>query len=312
MIPASKKAFLVTNLVPGTHYDLCVLATWDDTATTLTGTSVLGCTHFFTHDDFPQCQTLPSQLLGGTMILAVGGLIVATLLVFIVILMVRYKAAPMGKLISVSDTYAQTNGGRLGQNGLLMLRPQPPPEPDIKAEVARQNEVVDFRCGSLQGSLTSSSSSSGSMAEGSYSLSGTLPNILMSALPKPRCRVDNLLGAFNSLELQCHETGASGSAMMTKAHTDKEPLLGRMLDSSLSRLLMLPLDFKPKRSTSFDMGDVTGTGASQLCSKPHRISSVWTRRSLSVNGMLQCEGEGDTGGSKATVDSTDWVMESTV
>lgn len=320
MIPASNKAFLVTNLVPGTRYDLCVLATWDDTATTLTGTNVVGCTHFFTHDDYPQCQTLPSQMLGGTMILAVGGIIVATLLVFIVILMVRYKAAdtdgPMGKLISVSDTYAQTNGGRLGQNGLLMLRPQPPPEPNIKAKVARQDEVVDFKCGSLQGSLTSSSSSSGSMVEGSYSLNSTLPNIWMSALSKPRCNLDNLLGAFTSLELrgaQCRETGASSSVMMTKPHTDREPLLGRMLDSSLSRLLMLPLDSKPKRSMSFDMGDVTGTGASQLRSKPHRISSVWTKRSLSVNGMLQCEEEeGDTGGSRGAIDSTDWVLESTV
>ncbi|XP_026196607.1 leucine-rich repeat and fibronectin type-III domain-containing protein 2 [Anabas testudineus] len=325
MIPASSKAFLVTNLVSGTRYDLCVLAAWDDTATTLTATNVVGCTHFFTQDDYPQCQSLPSQLLGGTMILVVGGIIVATLLVFIVILMVRYKAAdnepPVGKLTSVSDTHSQTNGGRMGQNGLLMPQSQPQPqlqsEPKVKAKVTLQDEVVEFKCGSLQSSLTSSSSSSGS-GGGTYSPNSTLASIWRSAQSKPRSNLDHLLGAFTSLELRgAHgrDPGPSSSTTTTaaKPHTDKEPLLGRTLDSSLSRLLMLPLDSKPRRSQSFDMGDVTGAGGAQLCNKPRRISSIWTKRSLSVNGMLlQCEEEGDTGGSKGTIDSADWVMESTV
>lgn len=325
MIPASSKAFLVTNLVSGTRYDLCVLAAWDDTATTLTATNVVGCTHFFTQDDYPQCQSLPSQLLGGTMILVVGGIIVATLLVFIVILMVRYKAAdndpPMGKLTGVSDTHSQTNGGRLGQNGLLMPQSQPhpqlQPESKVKAKVTLQDEVVEFKCGSLQSSLTSTSSSSGS-GEGSFSPNSTLASIWRSAQSKPRSNLDHLLGAFTSLELRgAHgprDPGPSSSgapAAAAKPQTDKEPLLGRTLDSSLSRLLMLPLDSKPRRSQSFDMGDVTG--AAQLYNKPRRISSIWTKRSLSVNGMLlQCEEEGDTGGSKGTIDSADWVMESTV
>lgn len=320
MIPASSKAFLLTNLVSGARYDLCVLAAWDDTATTLTATNVVGCTHFFTQDDYPQCQSLPNQLLGGTMILVVGGIIVATLLVFIVILMVRYKAAdtetPVGKLTSVSDTHSQTNGGRLGQNGLLMSQSQP--EQKVKAKVTLQDEVVEFKCGSLQSSLTSSSSSSGSVAGGSYSANTTLANIWRSAHSKPRSNLDHLLGAFTSLELrraQGCDPGASSSTVMmaVKPHTDREPLLGRTLDSSVSRLLMLPLDCKPKRSQSFDMGDVTSARAAQLCNKPRRISSIWTKRSLSVNGMLlQSEEEGDTGESKGTIDSADWVMESTV
>uniref|UniRef100_A0A8C5DQE6 Leucine-rich repeat and fibronectin type-III domain-containing protein 2 n=1 Tax=Gouania willdenowi TaxID=441366 RepID=A0A8C5DQE6_GOUWI len=124
MIPAASKAFLVTNLVSGTRYDLCVLAAWDDTATTLTATNIVGCTHFYTVDDYTRCQSLPSQLLGGTMILVVGGIIVATLLVFIIILMVRYKSADaeprVDKLSNVSETHSQINGGRLGPNGLLL------------------------------------------------------------------------------------------------------------------------------------------------------------------------------------------------
>ncbi|CAI5770801.1 Hypothetical predicted protein [Podarcis lilfordi] len=95
MIPATNKAFVVNNLVSGTGYDLCVLAMWDDTATTLTATNIVGCAQFYTKEDYPQCQSMHSQFLGGTMILIIGGIIVATLLVFIVVLMVRYKETPM-------------------------------------------------------------------------------------------------------------------------------------------------------------------------------------------------------------------------
>ncbi|XP_076128547.1 leucine-rich repeat and fibronectin type-III domain-containing protein 2 isoform X3 [Alosa pseudoharengus] len=346
MIPASSKAFHVTNLVSGTKYDLCVLAAWDDTATTLTATNVVGCVQFFTRDDYPQCQSLHSQLLGGTMILVVGGVIVATLLVFIVILMVRYKVGdngepPASKLTNVSDTYSQTNGGRLGQNGM----PMPPLRPSssvsagsagsamAKPKVTMRDEVVEFKCGSLQSSLTSSDSSdsdsldgdggggrrgAGGGRDGSYSPNSALASIWRSATPKPRTNLDQLLGAFNSLDLRSQAGGACGpstsSSSAAAPPTDKEPLLGRTLDSRLSRLLMLPLDSRPKRSHSFDMGDFAASTGQQLCSYPRRISSIWTKRSLSVNGMLlQCDEELDTGGSKGTIDSgSDWVMESTV
>lgn len=323
MIPASSKTFLVTNLVSGSRYDLCVLAAWDDTATTLTATNVVGCTHFFTHDDYPLCQSLPVQLLGGSMVLVVGGIIVATLLVFIVILMVRYKAAdpesPLGKLTLVSDIHSQTNGGRLGQNGLLVSRSQPWPEANVKAKVTLQDEVVEFKCGSLQSSLTSSSDSSGSTVDrGSYSPNSTLANIWRSAHSKDRPNLDHLLGAFASVDLRGGQREApapgdatTAAAVSMKTHTDREPLLRRTLDSGLSRLLKL--DSGPKRSQSFDMGVVKGVGTSKLYSKPRRISSIWTRRSLSVNGMLyQREEDEETCGSKLTLDSADWVVESTV
>ncbi|KAJ8377744.1 hypothetical protein AAFF_G00254170 [Aldrovandia affinis] len=335
MIPASSKSFLVTNLVSGTQYDLCVLAAWEDTATTLTATNVVGCAQFFTRDDYAQCQSLRSHFLGGTMILVVGGVIVATLLVFIVILMVRYKAGgeeddggprPVGKLPRVIDTYSQTNGGRMLRNGLLPAKAKP--------KVTLRNEVVEFRCGSLQSSLSSSSSSSaaGGPAGGGgrdgdgYSLhsqEGAPSGKWRSASSKARPNLDNLLGAFTSLELRGHgreagpSSGGASVAAATAPPTDKEPLLGRTLDSTLSRLLMLPLDSKPKRSHSFDMGDVAcgggGDAPSQLCSYPRRISRIWTKRSLSVNGMLlQYDEEGDMDGSKGALESAEWVMESTV
>uniref|UniRef100_A0A8C6S6E1 Leucine-rich repeat and fibronectin type-III domain-containing protein 2 n=1 Tax=Neogobius melanostomus TaxID=47308 RepID=A0A8C6S6E1_9GOBI len=317
MIPASSQSFLLTNLVSGTRYDLCVLAAWDDTATTLTATNVVGCTNFFTLDEYPQCQAMPSQLLGGTMILVVGGVIVATLLVFIVILMVRYKAAegePLGKLSGLTDTHSQTNGGRLGPNGLLLPQVQAPRllEPQEKVAVTLQEEVVQFKCGSLQSSLTSSSSSSGSMPRDSYSPNTTLSHIWRSA-PNPRQNLDHLLGALTALELrrdQPRNTVASGSASVKLTNpVEQEPLLGRTLDSRLSRLLLMPLE-RPRRSQSFDMGD-SGAG-SRRSSRPRRLSRIWTKRSMSVNGtLLQSEEEADSGGSRDTLDS-DWVLESTV
>lgn len=318
MIPASSQSFLLTNLVSGTRYDLCVLAAWDDTATTLTATNVVGCTNFFTLDEYPQCQAMPSQLLGGTMILVVGGIIVATLLVFIVILMVRYKATegePLGKLSGLIDTHSQTNGGRLGPNGLLLpqTRSPQPQEPQEKVAVTMQEEVVQFKCGSLQSSLTSSSSSSGSIPRDSYSPNTTLAHIWRSA-PKPRQNLDHLLGALTALEIrrdQPRDIIASGSASVRLTNpVEHEPLLGRTLDSRLSRLLLLPLE-RPRRSQSFDMGD--SSAGSRRCSRPRRISRIWTKRSMSVNGtLLQSEEETDPGGSRGTLDSSDWVLESTV
>ncbi|XP_066532745.1 leucine-rich repeat and fibronectin type-III domain-containing protein 2 [Hoplias malabaricus] len=339
MIPASSKAFLVNNLVSGTRYDLCVLAAWDDSATTLTATSVVGCVQFFTRDDYPQCQSMHGQLLGGTMILVVGGVIVATLLVFIVILMVRYKAGeggagegaelPVSKLSDVSETYSQTNGGRLGPNGVLL----PPLKP--KPKVTMRDEVVEFKCGSLQSSISSASSASSSSsssdsldAGGSYSPNSALASIWRSANPKPRGNLDQLLGAINSLELrgQTRETpppaasAVSGVPAASTAPgappalppTDKEPLLGRMLDSRLSKLL-LPVDCKPKRSHSFDMGEIAASTGAQLSNYQRRLSNIWTKRSLSINGMLlKCDEDGETGSSKGTLESADWVMESTV
>lgn len=319
MIPASSQSFLLTNLVSGTRYDLCVLAAWDDSATTLTATNVVGCTNFFTLDEYPQCQAMSSQLFGGTMILVVGGIIVATLLVFIVILMVRYKATEgegaLGKLSGLTDTHSQTNGGRLGPNGLLLpqVRAPRPMEPQEKVAVALQEEVVQFKCGSLQSSLTSSSSSSGSMPRDTYSPNSTLAHIWRSA-PKPRQNLDNLLGALTALELRRDhsrdtETSTSATVRLTNP-VEHEPLLGRTLDSRLSRLLLMPLE-RPRRSQSFDMGD-SGAG-SRHSRKPRRISRIWTKRSMSVNGtLLQSEDETDPGDSRSALDSSDWVLESTV
>uniref|UniRef100_A0A1A8FD34 Leucine-rich repeat and fibronectin type-III domain-containing protein 2 n=1 Tax=Nothobranchius korthausae TaxID=1143690 RepID=A0A1A8FD34_9TELE len=330
MIPRTHRAFAVTNLVPGVQYDLCVLAIWDDTATTLTATNIVGCVQFITRDEYPQCQSLHSGFMGGTMILVIGGIIVATLLVFIIILMVRYKVTSgiqTSKMPSVSNTYSQTNGGVNRFNGA-------PPQVKSTVVVMRE-EMVEFKCGSLQSSLSSSSSSSNSLESQTgrgtgdcYSVRGSECGTVPGGGKfrrhghgaKARQNLDHLLGAFTSLELRSaakEHQGASGSSATQNAMTavgvvpptDKEPLLGRAESTTmLGRLLGFPQEGKPKRSHSFDMGHV-GT-AQCRGSQPRRISNIWTKRSLSVNGMLlQYD---DSEDEKPTFESSEWVMESTV
>lgn len=310
------------------QYDLCVLAIWEDTATTLTATNVVGCVQFITREDYAQCQSLHSGFLGGTMILVIGGVIVATLLVFIIILMVRYKVTSgiqTNKLPTMNNTYSQTNGGLNRFNGA-------PPQVKSTVVVMRE-EMVEFKCGSLQSSLSSSSSSSNSLdsqtgraAGDRYSLQGSECNTLPSSKfrrhghgAKTRQNLDHLLGAFNSLELRGvardHQgnagplTTTSNALVAVAPLSDKEPLLGRAESTTmLGRLLGLPQESKPKRSHSFDMGHVGATQCRN--SYPRRISNIWTKRSLSVNGMLlQYD---DSEDEKPTCDSSEWVMESTV
>lgn len=321
----TNRAFVVTNLVPGMQYDLCVLAIWEDTATTLTATNIVGCVQFVTSEDYPQCQSLHSGFLGGTMILVIGGIIVAILLVFIIILMVRYKVTSgiqITKLPNVSNTYSQTNGGLNRFNGA-------PPQVKSTVVVMRE-EMVEFKCGSLQSSLSSSSSSSNSLdshtgrgTSDRYSMQGsecsTLP-IRKFRRHGAKANLDHLLGAFTSLEMRAvtkDHHGASvpsttSNTMMTVAMvppSDKEPLLGRAESTTmLGRLLGLPQEGKPKRSHSFDMGHV---GVAQCRSNyPRRISNIWTKRSLSVNGMLLQYDESED--EKPTCETSEWVMESTV
>ncbi|XP_062863042.1 leucine-rich repeat and fibronectin type-III domain-containing protein 5 [Trichomycterus rosablanca] len=96
MIPPTSKNFLVNNLAAGTQYDLCVLAIYDDAVTSLTATRVVGCVQFTTESEYLRCHFMQSQFLGGTMILIIGGIIVASVLVFIIILMIRYRVCMRG------------------------------------------------------------------------------------------------------------------------------------------------------------------------------------------------------------------------
>ncbi|CAG04613.1 unnamed protein product, partial [Tetraodon nigroviridis] len=91
ILPSTSDRFLLKNLVSGVDYNLCVLAIFDDTVTSLAATKVLGCASFSTKDVYPACRSLQAHFLGGTLTILVGGVVVVTLLVFTVALMVRHR-----------------------------------------------------------------------------------------------------------------------------------------------------------------------------------------------------------------------------
>ncbi|XP_030622049.1 leucine-rich repeat and fibronectin type III domain-containing protein 1-like protein [Chanos chanos] len=124
MIPASHKLFMLSDLASSRDYDLCVLAVYDDGVTTLTATRLVGCVGFTTEREYRHCRPLHDQFLGGTMIIVIGGIIVASVLVFIFILLMKYKLHSnhyKQKAARVTNVCSQTNGG---QSGAV---PGPPP-----------------------------------------------------------------------------------------------------------------------------------------------------------------------------------------
>lgn len=102
MIPPTSKSILVNNLAAGTNYDLCVLAIYDDQVTSLTATRVIGCIHFTTEPQYLRCHFMQSQFLGGTIVVIIGGIIVASVLAFIIFLIVRYRVCNQGDTDKVS------------------------------------------------------------------------------------------------------------------------------------------------------------------------------------------------------------------
>lgn len=139
IVPAGSRHLLLKHLVPSVEYDLCVLAIFDDAATSLAATHLLGCAQFATREAYPDCRSLHAHFLGGTLTVIVGGVIVATLLVFTVVMMVKYKvcgsARGEGLPPKVTHVCSQTNGGG-PPNGLLPQR-TPPKERGPKHRRAR-------------------------------------------------------------------------------------------------------------------------------------------------------------------------------
>lgn len=105
------------NLVAGVDYNLCVLAIFDDTVTSLAATKVLGCATFSTKDFYPACRSLHAHFLGGTLTILVGGVVVVTLLVFTVALMVRHRVCNHGDHMICHDGNAEAGGGACCQSG---------------------------------------------------------------------------------------------------------------------------------------------------------------------------------------------------
>ncbi|XP_018085688.1 leucine-rich repeat and fibronectin type III domain-containing protein 1-like protein [Xenopus laevis] len=150
MIPSSSKSFFLSDLVSSRNYDLCVLAVYDDGTTALTATRVIGCVQFTTEQEYKQCRSLHAQFLGGTMIIIIGGIIVASVLVFIFILLMKYKVYnnhPKSKPAKVTNVCSQTNGsqsGTMGRSSSKVNERRDSVLPDISGTSVKGKTIVDL------------------------------------------------------------------------------------------------------------------------------------------------------------------------
>ncbi|XP_071274875.1 leucine-rich repeat and fibronectin type-III domain-containing protein 3-like [Agelaius tricolor] len=122
MIPAPSSSFSLSDLAPGRLYELCVLAVFAEARSSLPASRPLGCSRFSTRAQPRPCRSPQPQFLGGTMIIVIGGIIVASVLVFIFILLMRYKIhnnQPKAK--GKSHVCSQTNGGAVGRSSSSKL-----------------------------------------------------------------------------------------------------------------------------------------------------------------------------------------------
>ncbi|XP_017320833.1 leucine-rich repeat and fibronectin type III domain-containing protein 1-like protein [Ictalurus punctatus] len=141
MIPASYKLFQLSDLASARDYDLCVLAVYDDGVTALTATRLVGCVSFSTEREYHHCRSLHDQFLGGTMIIVIGGIIVASVLVFIFILLMKYKLHSQHykqKAERVSNVCSQTNGGQQG----AASNPPPPRSSSSSASASKPSILL--------------------------------------------------------------------------------------------------------------------------------------------------------------------------
>ncbi|KPP76269.1 leucine-rich repeat and fibronectin type-III domain-containing protein 5-like [Scleropages formosus] len=314
MIPPTSKSFLVNNLAAGTLYDLCVLAIYDDGITSLTATRVVGCVQFTTESEYLRCHFMQSQFLGGTMIIIIGGIIVASVLVFIIILMIRYKVcnnSETAKGAMVTNVHSQTNGSQsqgcsvtpsvskqgLGQESDGCQKAAAPAAPDT---VTQSSET------SLPESSAAISAASHSRAPGS----STSSRSKRQAAPRPTAapRAEAPPNAETQNTNRNNSTALQQLRPLPAARIKDTPVFRRANAKSSPKYLTLPAEgVRAKRRYSLN----------EDLSKHHcyissqKLGSMWSKRSLSMNGMLlPLEGFGLESGKGYS--SSEWILESTV
>ncbi|XP_052435692.1 leucine-rich repeat and fibronectin type-III domain-containing protein 5-like [Carassius gibelio] len=327
MIPPTSKNFLVNNLAAGTQYDLCVLAIYDDGITSLTATRVVGCVQFTTESEYLRCHFMQSQFLGGTMIIIIGGIIVASVLIFIIILMIRYKVCNSGdstKGTSVTDVHSQTNGAQsqgctvtpsVSKQAALSLEegegckqssamPLPPP-PDSQTHTS-ETSIPD--CSTSTSLVSQSWTTPGS--------SGSLkPKRKPAPKPVPVACTEPKVEALLNAETQ--NTNRNNSTALQQPVPTPPPPPSRFKDTpilrracpSSSKYMTLPVEgARAKRRYSLN----------ENLSKHHcyigsqKMGNVFCKRSMSVNGMLVQMANSNLDSEKSAFSSSEWILESTV
>ncbi|XP_007891516.1 leucine-rich repeat and fibronectin type-III domain-containing protein 5 [Callorhinchus milii] len=313
MIPSTSKTFLVTNLAAGTLYDLCVLAIYDDGITSLTATRVVGCVEFTTDQDYVRCHFMPSQFLGGTMIIIIGGIIVASVLVFIIILMIRYKVCnnnDQHKMTKVSNVYSQTNGAHLQMCGSVLSH--------SNSKVAMGHDDNITRC-NKDPSESKTQLSESTLSQDCSTTTSTLPHDWTASVsPSQKLKrkaglnpsVESPMEAFTNVEsLKKKENTAILQKSTCAQISLKDTPTFRRAHSKSIKFLTLPTEIsRAKRRYSLD----AEVSEYHCYTHSQSINSLWSKRSMSMNGMLLQLANSDVDGGKAVFSSSEWIMESTV
>uniref|UniRef100_UPI00398EE437 leucine-rich repeat and fibronectin type III domain-containing protein 1-like n=1 Tax=Pristiophorus japonicus TaxID=55135 RepID=UPI00398EE437 len=295
MIPSTSKTFLVNDLAPGRDYDLCILAVYDDGITSMTGTRVVGCVQFSTQQEYTQCHSVHTQFLGGTMIIIVGGIIVASVLVFIIILMIRYKVynnTGESKAV-VSNGCSQTNGGHNGG----MTRSS------SKLAEGSGESVQEMFSESSKGKVTVLLNAS--REKGVVQTTAVITADMQHSWTKPS--PDLLKEAQLSSEEGQRDGSLTDSSMsVCLIRSSKGTLPRREKHTKLSNVAILPREVsRTQHRHSFD-GDYS---LFQSHSYPRRAR---TKANLTGSGLNLNPDDGALESKRTTFSSTEWMLESTV
>lgn len=297
MIPSTSKNFLINDLAAGREYDLCVLAVYDDGITSLTATRVVGCVQFHTASEVSQCRFMHSQFLGGTMIIIIGGIIVASVLVFIIILMIRYKTygSPEDSKSKVSSSmHSQTNGSQQR----LQRSVSKQPSDEGQAQAPKECMALVLRVDNEKKENPTSTTAI---------LEVELPPLSADRM-KRRTSLDAHFSGPPSEDTQT-DSSLTGSTMSLcligpNAGTKEAPRL-KDKKSALANMGLLPNDLaRTRHRFSFDGGDYS---IFQSHSYPRRARTRWHKSTNQLNMESS-----PLANRKVTFSSTEWMLESTV
>ncbi|XP_061424356.1 leucine-rich repeat and fibronectin type-III domain-containing protein 3-like [Lethenteron reissneri] len=354
MMSPGSSSCLITGLLPGVGYQVCVLAIYYDgtIVPSVAATRPLGCVDFVTEDtgdgDSQLCSSsiassmanggaiMPGQLLGGTMIIIIGGIIVACLLVFTVILVIGYKACAAND--GTTKTSSRANGA--GATAAVGTSVPAGAADGYSAATAVAACHPNSNSSNSNGNNGAAAAPAGLPVQASYGdVVRELNQLKLAKPPDPACDVKpaTLPRAPRTARLGADlEAESPAVAAAAAAATAERATLPRRLAAHRRSVTSMPqrsVDVSPAdgsttravwprgdgrratRSLSFDGGSfphgVSSLGLSGA-GQPRRAGGMWTKRSMSVNGMVPSVEDGKLSGRKAIFSSSDWILESTV
>lgn len=302
MIPPASKSITVNNLAAGTMYDLCVLAIYDDALTMLTATRVVGCVHFATEPQYLRCHFMQSQFLGGTIVVIIGGVIVASVLAFIIFLIVRYRVCNqegVEKEVELGDIRSQSRSEQLQVCSILksMSKQVLGPERDGFRKVSPQTESAARISKSALPDCTVSTSSA------SHSWHPASPSPLRPARVQPdppvSVELDNS-NKNNSARVRPQAAVRGYSTMVT-------PGSRRAQLQNLHNYQTVPVGcMRASRRHSLNVDSCKPA----TCVTYQHSGSLRSKRSLSMSGgdLPQMERHGGS----SSLSQSHWVLESTL